>query len=80
MIVLSIEKDAIPKDYNFQLRIRAVGDPQPGGDDNVYVFERTITIGVKENTKSQTNLRNLAVVIGVLVIVAVLYTYRKRVG
>lgn len=79
VIVLSIEKDAIPKDYNFQLRIRAVGDPNQG-DDNVYVFERTITIGVKENTKSQTNLRNLAVVIGVLVIVAVLYTYRKRVG
>lgn len=77
VIVLRIDRDAIPKDYNIQLRIRAVGDPTQG-DDNVYVFERTMTVTVKENTKTQTNLRNLAVVIGVLVVIAVLYTYRKR--
>ncbi|WP_248841800.1 COG1361 S-layer family protein [Thermococcus thioreducens] len=77
VIVLRIDGNAIPKDYNIQLRIRAVGDPAQG-DDNVYVFERTVTIAVKENTKTQTNLRNLAIVIGVLVIIAVLYTYRKR--
>ncbi|ASJ10640.1 hypothetical protein A3L12_04670 [Thermococcus sp. P6] len=76
VLILSIEDDAIPKDYNLQLRIRAVGDPEEG-DDNVYVFEKTISVSVKENTKTQTNLRNLAIVVGVLAVVAVIYTYRR---
>lgn len=77
VIVLNIDGSAIPKDYNIRLRIRAVGDPEEG-DDNVYVFEETITVPVKENTRRSSNLRNLAIVVGVLVVIAVLYTYRRK--
>ena len=76
-IVLKIDRDAIPKDYNIRLRIRAVGDPEQG-DDNVYVFERTVTITVLKNTKRSTNLRNLAIAVGALVLIVIAYTYRKK--
>ncbi|NJE43104.1 COG1361 S-layer family protein [Thermococcus sp. GR6] len=77
VIILRIDRDAIPKDYKIQLRIRAVGDPNQG-DDNVYVFERTVDVTVKENIKTSTNLRNLAVVVGVLVVIVVIYIHRRR--
>ncbi|ACJ17117.1 hypothetical protein TON_1627 [Thermococcus onnurineus NA1] len=77
VIILRIDRDAIPKDYRIQLRIRAVGDPNQG-DDNVYVFERTVDVTVKENTKTSTNLRNLAVIVGVLVVIVVIYIHRGR--
>lgn len=76
VIILRVDSDAIPKDYKIQLRIRAVGDPNQG-DDNVYIFEKTIDVTVQENTKTSTNLRNLAVVVGILVVLTVIYTYRK---
>ncbi|WP_148883119.1 COG1361 S-layer family protein [Thermococcus aciditolerans] len=76
VIVLKIDKNAIPKDYSIGLRIRAVGDPNQG-DDNVYVFERTVVMTVGENTKTESNLRNLAIAIGALVVVVVLYTYMR---
>ena len=78
-LVISVARDALPKDYTIQVRIRAVGDKE-SGDDNVYVFEKSITLQVKENTKTESNLRNLAIVIGALVVIAVVYTYRKRSG
>ncbi|NJE05478.1 hypothetical protein E3E36_04840 [Thermococcus sp. M36] len=80
VIILRIDRDAVPKDYNLRLRIRAVGDPNRG-DDNVYVFERTITVRVKENTGRSKNLRAAAIITGLVVVVAVLLTYlseRKR--
>ncbi|AEK73355.1 hypothetical protein GQS_07285 [Thermococcus sp. 4557] len=76
VIVLKVDKNAIPKDYSIGLRIRAVGDPNQG-DDNVYVFERTVVMTVGENTKTESNLRNLAIAIGALVVVVVLYTYMR---
>lgn len=76
VIVLKVDQNAIPKDYSIGLRIRAVGDPNQG-DDNVYVFERTAVITVKENTKTEGNLRKLAIAIGILVVVVVVYTYMR---
>ncbi len=77
VIEMSIDSDAIPKDYRVIVRIRAVGD-KAQGDDNVYVFERTIDIPVKENTRTKTNLKLLGVIVGIITVIAVLYTYRKR--
>ena len=79
VIILEVDKNAIPKDYSVGLRIRAVGDPNQG-DDNVYVFEKTIQVSVKENTRTKGNLKNLALGIGALVVVVVLYTYLKGRG
>ncbi|NJE04243.1 COG1361 S-layer family protein [Thermococcus sp. MV11] len=79
VIVLKIDRSAIPKEYSIGLRIRAVGDPSQG-DDNVYVFEETVRITVGENTKTESNLRNLAIAIGALVVVVVLYTYLRGRG
>jgi hypothetical protein len=76
VLILSVDKNAVPKDYSIQLRIRAVGDPNQG-DDNVYVFEKTIHVEVKENTEKETNLKNLAIGIGVLVVAVVAYTYLR---
>lgn len=76
-IVLKIDRDAIPKDYNIRLRIRAVGDPEQG-DDNVYVFERTITITVMKNTQKTRNLKGLALLTGIAVVVSVILTYISR--
>ncbi|CAB50584.1 COG1361 S-layer family protein [Pyrococcus abyssi] len=77
VITLSIEKDAVPKVYNILIRMRAVGDKEKG-DDNVYVFEGTIKVPVKENTESKEKLRNLAIGAGILAIVITLLTYFKR--
>ncbi|WP_087036916.1 COG1361 S-layer family protein [Thermococcus litoralis] len=74
VLELSIANNAIPKDYTIQVRIRAVGDKE-SGDDNVYVFEESITIPVKENTETRRNLRTAGVFIGVLALVVILWTY-----
>ncbi|ASJ08148.1 hypothetical protein A3L11_02455 [Thermococcus siculi] len=80
VIALKIDKNAIPKDYSIQLRIRAVGDPNQG-DDNVYVFEKSIPVEVRENTRTASNFRNLAIGMGIIVVVVVIYTYlRSRRG
>ncbi|GEM_PF-707573 len=77
VIEMSIDSNAIPKDYRVLIRIRALGD-KAQGDDNVYVFERTIDIPVKENTKTKNNLKLLGVLIGMAVVIVILYTYRRR--
>ncbi|MCO6040450.1 COG1361 S-layer family protein [Thermococcus alcaliphilus] len=74
VLELSIANNAIPKDYTIQVRIRAVGDKE-SGDDNVYVFEESITIPVKENTKTRRNLRTVGVFVGILALVVILWTY-----
>ncbi len=76
VLELSIANNAIPKDYTIQVRIRAVGDKE-SGDDNVYVFEESITIPVKENTKTKSNLRAFGVLVGILALVVILWTYWK---
>jgi len=76
VLELSIANNAIPKDYTIQVRIRAVGDKE-SGDDNVYVFEESITIPVKENTKTKSNLRTFGVLVGILALVVILWTYWK---
>ncbi|USS41209.1 COG1361 S-layer family protein [Thermococcus aggregans] len=76
VLELSIANDAIPKDYTIQVRIRAVGDKE-SGDDNVYIFEESITIPVKENTKTKSSLRTFGVIVGILALVVILWTYRK---
>ncbi len=77
VIELSINRDAIPKEYTIQVRIRAVGDKE-SGDDNVYVFEDSVKIPVQENTKQAHTLKYAGVGVGVLVVLAVLATYMKR--
>ncbi|ALV63667.1 Uncharacterized protein ADU37_CDS19680 [Thermococcus sp. 2319x1] len=74
VLELSIANNAIPKDYTIQVRIRAVGDKE-SGDDNVYVFEESITIPVKENIKTKRNLRTVGVFVGILALVVILWTY-----
>jgi len=76
VLELSIANNAIPKDYTIQVRIRAVGDKE-SGDDNVYVFEESITIPVKENIKTKSNLRAFGVLVGILALVVILWTYWK---
>ena len=76
VLELSIANNAIPKDYTIQVRIRAVGDKE-SGDDNVYVFEESITIPVRENTKTKSNLRAFGVLVGILALVVILWTYWK---
>lgn len=77
VITLSIEKDALPKVYNILIRIRAVGDKEKG-DDNVYIFEETVKIPVKENVESAKRLKILALVAGILAILITIITYLKR--
>lgn len=74
VLELSIANNAIPKDYVIQVRIRAVGDKE-SGDDNVYVFEESITVPVKENTNTKRNLRTVGVLVGILALVVILWTY-----
>ena len=77
VLELSINRDAIPKDYTIQVRIRAVGDKE-SGDDNVYVFEDSIKVPVKENLKTKGNLGKAGILIGILAVLAVVITYMKR--
>lgn len=77
VIELSINRDAIPKEYTIQVRIRAVGDKE-SGDDNVYIFEDSIKVPVEENTKQSSTLKGLGVIVGILVVVAIVVTYMKR--
>jgi len=77
VITLSISRNAIPKDYIIQIRIRAVGDREKG-DDNVYTFEYSISIPVKENTETQSRLRLLATISGILAITIAVFIYLKR--
>lgn len=77
-LVISVARDALPKDYTVQVRIRAVGDKE-SGDDSVYVFEKSITIPVEENTRTEGNLRMAGIVVGLLVVLVVIVTaLRKR--
>lgn len=77
VLELSINRDAIPKDYTIQVRIRAVGDKE-SGDDNVYVFEDSIKVPVKENLKTKSNLGKAGILIGILAVLAVIITYMRR--
>jgi hypothetical protein len=77
VIELSINKDAIPKEYTIQVRLRAVGDKE-NGDDNIYIFEDSIKVPIKVNTKQKTGLRTLGLGVGALVALAVIVTYMKR--
>ncbi|AHF81173.1 COG1361 S-layer family protein [Thermococcus paralvinellae] len=77
VIELSIDRDAVPKTYVVQIRMRAVGDKE-SGDDNVYVFEDSVKIPVQENTKQAHTLKYLGIGVGILVVLAVVITYLKR--
>ncbi|WP_048055387.1 COG1361 S-layer family protein [Pyrococcus sp. NA2] len=77
VITLSIDKDAVPKTYNVLIRIRAVGDKEKG-DDNVYIFEGTIKVPVKENIKTRERLKLLAIIAGILAAIIIVITYIKR--
>ncbi|ADT84782.1 COG1361 S-layer family protein [Thermococcus barophilus] len=77
VVELSIDKDAVPKTYVIQIRMRAVGDKE-SGDDNVYVFEDSIKIPVEENTKQAHTLKYAGMGVGFLVVLAILATYMKR--
>ncbi|MFA4667961.1 COG1361 S-layer family protein [Pyrococcus kukulkanii] len=77
VITLTVDKDAIPKVYNILIRIRAVGD-RDKGDDNVYIFEHTIKIPVKENVEEKERLKKLAIGAGVLAVLVTLLIYLKR--
>jgi len=76
VITLTVDKDAIPKVYNVLIRIRAVGD-RDKGDDNVYIFEHTLKIPVKENVEGKEGLKKLAIGAGVLAILVTLLTYLR---
>ncbi|USH00267.1 hypothetical protein K1720_01975 [Thermococcus argininiproducens] len=77
VLELGIDRNAIPKEYTIQIRIRAVGDKE-SGDDNVYVFEKSITIPVEENIKARNTLRIAGVIVGILTAIVILWTYRRR--
>ncbi|NJE26246.1 hypothetical protein E3E22_06350 [Thermococcus sp. MV5] len=77
VLELSIDRNALPKEYTIQIRIRAVGDKE-SGDDNVYVFEKSIKISVDENIKARNTLRIAGVVVGILAAIVILWTYRRR--
>jgi len=77
VLELGIASNALPKDYTIQVRIRAVGDKE-SGDDNVYVFEESITVPVEENIRTKSNLKIAGVVVGILVAIVVLWTYWRR--
>lgn len=77
VIELSINRDAIPKEYTIQVRLRAVGDKE-NGDDNIYIFEDSIKVPIKVNTKQKTGLKTLGLGFGALVALAVIVTYMKR--
>ena len=77
VLELGIDRNAIPKEYTIQIRIRAVGDKE-SGDDNVYVFEKSITIPVEENIKARNTLRLAGVIVGILTAIVILWTYRRR--
>jgi len=77
VLELGIASNALPKDYTIQVRIRAVGDKE-SGDDNVYVFEESITVPVEENIRTKSNLKIVGVVVGILVAIVVLWTYWRR--
>ncbi|ASJ16007.1 hypothetical protein A3L04_02400 [Thermococcus chitonophagus] len=77
VITLTVDKDAVPKVYNVLIRIRAVGD-RDRGDDNVYIFEHTIKIPVKENIEEKERLKNLAILAGALAIIVTIAIYLKR--
>ncbi|AEH25013.1 COG1361 S-layer family protein [Pyrococcus yayanosii] len=80
VITLTVGKNAIPKTYTIQVRIRAVGDREKG-DDNVYIFEGTIEVPVQENVEEKEKLRNTAVATGILALVlSILIYWRRRSG
>ncbi|AIF69963.1 hypothetical protein PAP_07870 [Palaeococcus pacificus DY20341] len=77
VLELSINRDAIPKEYTIQVRIRAVGDKE-SGDDNVYIFEDSIKVPIEENIKQKTELKTMGAVVGILALLAVIVTYLRR--
>ncbi|WP_326830419.1 COG1361 S-layer family protein [Methanofervidicoccus abyssi] len=75
-IVVSVDKNALPKEYFITIEIRAVGD-RDEGDDNVYITQRSIRVKVENDNKMPFPLY---AVIGILVIIGVLYYLGKNLG
>ncbi|WP_456471553.1 COG1361 S-layer family protein [Methanocaldococcus sp.] len=63
-IVVSVDKNAIPKPYRVTLEIRCAGDSEEG-DDNVYVYQEPIILNVKKGSS------NILYIIGVVILIAI---------
>ncbi len=55
VIIASVDKDAVEKEYSITLQIRAIGDREKG-DDNVYVVQKSIKVKVVRKTHAEKTL------------------------
>jgi len=74
-IVVSVDKDAVPKEYLITLEIRAVGD-RDRGDHNVYITQESIRVKVEREGDGMSLL--LYGIIGILIIIGIIYYLRKK--
>ena len=74
-IVLSVDRDAVPKEYLITLEIRAVGDREKG-DDNVYVTQKSIKVKVEREGDGIPLI--VFGVIGLLIVAGIVYYLRKK--
>ncbi|MBW9223664.1 hypothetical protein KKP90_03670, partial [Methanothermococcus sp. SCGC AD-155-E23] len=73
-IVLSVDRDAVPKEYLVTLEIRAIGDREKG-DDNVYVTQKSIKVKVEREGDGIPLI--VLGVIGLLIVVGIIYYLRR---
>ncbi|HIP17280.1 MAG TPA: hypothetical protein EYG76_03125 [Methanothermococcus okinawensis] len=79
-IVVSVDKNAIPKEYSITIEIRAIGDKEEG-DDNVYITQKSIKIKVENNGGTVWGFSTSQIIIGVLILLIVVgvgYLFKKN--
>ena len=74
-IVVSVDKNALPKEYLITLEIRAVGD-RDMGDDNVYIVQKSVKVKVERENKISFLLYGG---IAVVIIIGIIYFLRKKI-
>ncbi len=77
-IVISVDKDALPKEYIITVEIRSTGDSEEG-DDNVYITHKTIKVNVVKGAV-KTDYTWLIVAIIILLVIVGGYILKKKGG
>lgn len=75
-IVVSVDRDALPKEYIITLEIRAIGD-RDKGDNNVYITQKSIKVKVEKGGGGIPLLLYYGV-IGMIVAGGMIYYFREN--
>ncbi|MBW9221417.1 COG1361 S-layer family protein [Methanothermococcus sp. SCGC AD-155-M21] len=81
VIVVSVDKGAVSKEYLTTIEIRAIGDREKG-DDNVYITQKSIKITVENDIDNIGGFSTTQIIVGILVLILIVvgvgYLFKKN--